>query len=169
MIVLVAQAVLVRTGNLAVHRRLGLLSTLIAAAVTVSTVYVFWVVWTSWSQMSPEVRGNRLLLPSYSIAVVLGYLNRRRPDRHKRLMLVGTFFMMGPVVARTFDPLIVPFIEHWPEPRIDALFIPYMVLLWTGFFGLLIAHDWRTAGRIHPVTGWGFLWFGAVWAIVFAT
>ncbi len=169
MMVLAAQSFLARAGNLRTHRRLGVAASLIAVGVTLSTLYVFWAVWTGWGEMSPTVRANRLLLPSYVVFVLLGYRNRLRPDWHKRLMLVSTFFMMGPVISRTFHPLAVPFMGGWNESRIEAAFIPYFVLLWIGLFASLFAHDWRSIARVHQVTGWGFLWFGAVWAIVLST
>jgi hypothetical protein len=164
MLLLATQAALVRSGSVRLHRRLGLGAALVAVGVVLSTLYVFWAVWTSWSAMSPEVRANRLLLPGYALLVVAGYRNRHRADRHKRLMLTASFFMMGPVLSRTFDPLLVPLMIGWPEPRIDAAFVPYLLLSWMGLFASLGVHDWRTLGRVHPVTGWTFLGFGAIWA-----
>ena len=166
MIILCVQAALVRSRNMATHRRLGAAAALVAIGVTLSTIFVFWAVWRDWALMGPEVRANRILLPSYSLFVLLGYRNRRRPDFHKRLMLVASFYMLGPVLSRSYDPLLVPFMGGLSEEVVDTLFVPIFMLSWTGFFLSLIVHDRRRIGRVHPVTGWGFLWFGAVWAIV---
>ncbi len=165
MLIFVVQTALVRIRNVRLHRRLGIAAVIVAIGVTLSTIFVFWAVWKGWPQMSPEVRANRILLPSFALFVLLGYLDRRRPDRHKRLMLVGTFYMLGPVLSRCYDPLLVPFMEGLSEQWIDDLFVPIFTLSWMAFFGSLILHDKRSLRRVHPVTGWGFLWFGVIWAI----
>lgn len=165
MIILPAQAALIRGGNPRLHRRLGTAAMLVLAGVVLSTAFVFWAVWKGWPAMSPEVKANRLLLPGTALLGWLGYRNRRQPDTHKRLMLAATFFMLGPILGRTFDPLLLPFVGDWPEPRIDALFLVYFPLVWSGFFLSLLVHDWRRLGRIHPVSGWSFLAFGLIWAI----
>jgi hypothetical protein len=166
MLALVAQAGLIATGRVRVHRRVGIAAAIVAVGIVLSTAYVFWTIWTDWARMSTEVRANRLLLPGFALAVALGYRSRHRPDRHKRLMLVGSFCMMGPVLARSFDPLLVPFLVGWPESRIDAAFVPWMLFMWTGLFLSLVVHDLWREGRVHPVSGWGFLLFGAVWPVV---
>lgn len=165
MLILVTLAGLVRAGNVRLHRKIGTASVLLFVGVALSTAYLFWVVWKGWDAMPPHIRANRILLPMAALMVGLGWLNRRRPDVHKRLMLLATLLLMEPVIARTFDPLLVPFIAHWPEPRIEALFKPYLLTVWLGLFATLIIHDWRTLGHLHPVTAWAFLGFGLVWPV----
>jgi hypothetical protein len=81
-------------------------------------------------------------------------------------MLLATLLLMEPVISRTFDPLLVPFIDHWPEPAIEALYNPYLLTIWLGLFASLLLHDLRTLGRPHRVTAWTLLGFGAIWPIV---
>ena len=162
MAVLTLQSVLVARRDVARHRRLGPALLLIAVGVTFTTLYVFWVRWHGWTALDPEAKANRLLLPSYALAVWLGYRARRRPDAHRRLMLVGTFFMLGPVLARDFDRLIVPPLAGWPVAMVDALFPPYFALVWMSFFASLAWYDLAMNRLIHPITGWGALWLGIV-------
>lgn len=165
MAVLTLQAVLVARGDVARHRRLGPTLLLIAVGVALTTVYVFWERWHGWAALDPEAKANRLLLPSYALAVWLGYRARRRPDAHRRLILVGTFFMLGPVLARDFDRLVVPPLAGWPVPMVDALFPPYFALVWMSFFASLAWYDFAVDRRIHPITGWAAFWLGIVWLI----
>lgn len=165
MVLLLLQAALIRSRNLRLHKRIGIAAVVFAVGVTCSTLFVFWAVWRDWSLMSPEVRANRILLPSFAACVLLGYLNRHRPDRHKRLMLVASFYMLGPVLSRCYDPLVAPLLEGLGEQWIERLFVPLFMAGWMLFFLSLALHDTRSSGKVHPVTGWGFLWFGIVWAI----
>ncbi|MET0280461.1 MAG: hypothetical protein ABW278_04970 [Steroidobacteraceae bacterium] len=154
MICFALQAQLVRTRNLRWHRQFGSAAFFIAAGVTLSTLYVFVTVWTSWAQMSPEVRANRLLLPSYSLCVLFAWLQRRNPEWHRRLLYVGTLYMLDPVLAR-IPPL------SWS----DFWFYSFMVAVWSGLFLSLFVYDWKTARRIHPATSLGFGWLYLAWAI----
>lgn len=166
MLVLFVQACLVRSRNIQLHKRLGFAGFLIAIGVTLSTIWVFVMVWKGWAAMSPEVKANRILLPSYSVFVVLAYLQRRRSDWHRRLILAGTFFMMEPVLARCYDPAVVPMMVGWSEAQIEAAFIPWLFSLWTGFFLSLLVYDRATLKRLHPVSLFALFWFGLIWFTV---
>jgi hypothetical protein len=166
MILLAVQASLVSAGNVRLHRKFGIAGVLIAIGVTVSTVWVFIAVWKGWGAMTPEVKANRLLLPSYSLFVALAFLRRRRPDWHRRLIYVGTLFMLEPVLARAYDPLLYPFEGWFTDRQADLAFLPWLFLVWLAFFLSLFLYDARVARRIHPVTIGGLLWFGAISGIV---
>ncbi len=111
-VLLAVQANLVRTRRVATHRRLGIATFCVAIGVTLSTLYIFVVIWKGWDRMAVDVRANRLLLPGYAVYMLLAWTRRRQPDWHKRLILAGTFLMLGPVLSRSYDPLIV----SWMEP-----------------------------------------------------
>lgn len=168
-IVLVAQTLLVSSRNVRLHRKLGSAALLIAAGVTLSTIWVFWVVWKGWAAMSPEVRANRLLLPSYSLFIAMGYLNRRRPDWHRRFIYTGTLFMLEPVLGRVYDPVLVPFMSGLTEKQVDAAFLPIIFTIWLGFFIALFVYDSLVIRRIHRVTIGALTWFAAAWIIVFVS
>jgi hypothetical protein len=73
--------------------------------------------------------------------------------------------MLGPVLGRTFDPIIVPFMTGWSEERIESAFLPWFFSVWLAFFISLAAYDAVTLRRIHRVTVFALLWFGIIWAI----
>lgn len=77
--------------------------------------------------------------------------------------------MLGPVLSRAYDPLIV----SWMEPllpaftaRVDEVgFLVFYIGSWIGFFLSLALYDWKTLRRIHPVTVAGFAWLLLAWLI----
>jgi hypothetical protein len=161
---LATQANLVRVRNLRLHRKLGIATFVVAIGVTLSTLYLFVVLWKGWANMEPEVRANRLLLPGYALCLLLAWQRRGRSDWHKRLIFIGTFFMLGPVVDRVYDPLIM----SWAQPMLSTLYtkhvdeIAFLVFRWgswIGFFLSLLLYDRKVLGRIHPATLAGCMWF----------
>jgi hypothetical protein len=170
MILLFVQSSMVSSGNLSLHRKLGMAGLVIAIGVTLSTIWLFIATWKGLAAMNAEVKANRLLLPSYSLFVALAYTYRKQTVWHKRLMFAGTLFMLDPVLARFYDPIIVPaFMSGWTEPQIDAAFLPWFFATWLAFFFSLVAYDVSTLRRVHPVTLIALLWFGAVWILAFLT
>ncbi len=166
-VLLATQANLVRLRNVKLHRKLGVATFIVAIGVTLSTLYIFVVLWKGWGNLADEARANRLLLPGYATCMFLAWKWRSQSDRHKRLVFAGTFLMLGPVIARTYDPLLV----SWMEPlfpvftaRVDeAGFLLYFFGAWIGFFLSLAWYDWKTLQRIHPVTVAGFAWLVLAW------
>jgi hypothetical protein len=161
---LAAQANLVRVGNLRLRRKLGVATFVIAIGVTLSTLYVFVVLWKGWEHMEPEVRANRLLLPGYALCLLVAWHRRGRPDWHKRMIFVGTFLMLGPVVDRLYDPLVMSWVEPMLSTRytrqVDEIaFLVFRWGSWGAFFLSLVVHDWRTLRRSHPATLAGCAWF----------
>jgi uncharacterized membrane protein len=166
-VLLAVQANLVRTRNLRLHRKLGIATLIVAIGVTLSTLYIFVVLWKGWANMEPEVRANRLLLPGYALCLLLAWRRRGQSDWHKRLIFVGTFFMLGPVVDRVYDPLVM----SWAKPVFSTLYtkqvdeVAYLVFRWgswIGFFLSLLVYDRKTLGRLHPVSLAGCAWFALV-------
>jgi hypothetical protein len=168
-VLLVVQANLVRVRNIAMHRKLGIATMLVGVGVTLSTLYIFIVVWKGWDNMAIEVRANRLLLAGFALALLLAWLRRGRADWHKRLVFAGSFLMLGPVLSRAYDPLVV----SWMEPLFPALtarvdeagFLVFYFGAWAGFFLSLAVYDGKTLRRIHPVTIAGFAWLLLAWLI----
>ena len=71
---------------------------------------------------------------------------RRRPDFHKRLMLIGTTSVLLPAGARIatyWGQGVLP-----PGP-------PGGMLLTDIFLGALVGYDLNKLGRLHPATLWG--------------
>ena len=163
-VLLAIQANLIRANNLRLHRKVGVYTFLVAIGVTLSTLYVFIVVWKGWANMAPEVRANRLLLPAYALCLLLAWQRRAQADWHKRLIFVGTFFMLAPVLDRDYDRLIM----SWAKPLFGALYtaqvdeIGFQIFRWggwSGFFLSLALYDWKTQKAVHRVTLAGCAWF----------
>jgi len=163
-VLLATQANLVRVRNLRLHRKIGIATLIVAIGVTLSTLYIFVVLWKGWPNMEPEVRANRLLLPGFALCLLLAWQRRGQSDWHKRLIFIGTFFMLAPVLDRDYDRLIM----SWAKPLFPLLYtkqvdeIGFLVFRWSswiGFFLSLALYDWKTLRRIHLVTLAGCAWF----------
>lgn len=165
MLVFCVQTRLVRAGRVRLHRRLGVFGAVIALGVTVSTLWVFVAVWKGWDAMAPFVKANRILLPSYALMVLMGILLRRRPEWHKRCLLVATLYMLEPVLSRAFDP-IEPLLAGFTDQQIDFAWYVFFVLAWSGLFASLFVYDWLVTRGLHPATLGGSVWFAAVWSLV---
>ena len=165
MVLLATQANLVGRGNIRLHRSLGMAGIFVAIGVVLSTLWVFVAVWKGWEAMEIVGKANRVLLPGYALFVLLGFLNRRRPDRHKRLMFIASLYMMEPVLSRAFDPFD-PLLHQFTESQVDGAWWVFFVLVWNAFFLSLLIYDRKTLGRIHPVTTSGYAWFCFVWAMI---
>ncbi len=146
------QVGLVRSGNLAWHRRMGITGVVLAIAVILAGPAA-----ALASHMSQESRQppQFLALQLANILVFAGMviaalLLRRQPAAHKRLMLIGTLALIGAGFGR-----IVRMMTGEPPPwtLIPAVYIAGNVLLL-----VMALHDYRTRGRLHPV----FIWAAGV-------
>jgi hypothetical protein len=144
MMLFVAQASLVAAGNVRLHMRLGLIGMgLVAVMVIVALL----------TALSAAARGSAppgmdplswLAIPLLDIPVFAGLFfaalaNRRRPQVHKRLMLIGMIGMMSPAFGRM----------PWPEAIIGPITmfgIPDLFLL------ALITWDIASTRRVHGAT-----------------
>jgi len=160
-IILVIQSNFIRKGNFKSHRNLGILGLGAAVGVTFSTLYIFIVTYQGWENMSDFVKASRFFLPSFTIMVLLGYLNRNNPVKHKRYLYMGTLFPLIPILDRASGRI---------QFGLD-LFNPdlFIILVWNALFISFFLYDWVTLRRIHPITYWSFLWFYLVWTICIYT
>ncbi len=144
-----AQAVLVGTGSVALHRRLGWLAVVWVPAVVAMGTYV-------------TVEAARLghipffFQPAYFVVLnpvtLLTFAGlagaaiglRRRSEWHRRLMFCAMALIMGPGVGRLLPlPLCIPFAG---ETVMGAILL----------FPLAgIVRDVRTRGQVHPAWLWG--------------
>lgn len=164
-LVFAAQAWLIRSRNVRLHRRLGIAAAIIAIGVTLSTLWVFIAVWKGWDAMEVWGKANRILLPSYAVLILLGYLNRSRPDFHKRLLLIATLYMLEPVLSRAFDPFD-PLLLGFTDEQVDRAWWIFFTVTWNALFLSLFAYDWLTTRRIHRITALGYAWFCAIWTAI---
>ena len=154
---LALQAWLIYTGRTKQHRANGRLLFLVGAGLVLSTAYLFITTFRGFAAMSAEVVINRLLLPVFAVCLWQAWRQRMRPDLHKRFLLVGSFAMLSPVLARDFNHLFWPW---YPDPEgrdADTAFLLFYFMSWGGLIGSLWLYDRATLGRVHRVT-----WIGSL-------
>lgn len=142
------QAGLISTRRADIHARTGS----IAMVLAVSMVVLGIVIAINRSQpprLAPFTREQFLIFPfiaigSFALFVGCGFANRRRPDHHKRYMLLATINVAFPAFSR-----MVPLIPILPRGPVGAMIISDI------FLAALLAYDLRSSGRVHPVTLWG--------------
>jgi uncharacterized membrane protein YozB (DUF420 family) len=153
----IAQTWLVRAGNRALHRRLGWIGAPLAVVLVVvgyqTTIalgrrgYGLW-----WD---PEQRLDALGemvhplgdLLTFSVLVTAAFVWRRRPEVHKRLILLATIgSMMAAPVAHLLS--YFPVLRGLPP----VILLPLGLLYFSSAIYDRVAH-----GRIHPVSLWGGL------------
>src|SRR5690606_33010997 len=106
-----AQALLVSTGNVVLHRRLGVLGAVVAAGVVATSLFTILQLVHSWRADGIDVDARRGLigliawgdlgaLVAYVVFLVRGLRLRRRADAHRRLMLLASFSIISPALIR---------------------------------------------------------------------
>ncbi|MEO6408255.1 MAG: hypothetical protein ABIO45_05825 [Burkholderiaceae bacterium] len=155
------QTALVASGRVLNHRDWGLAGIALATAMTISVVLaaINSIKVAQGIGMGDEAR--RFTIVSLSGAVLFaGFVgtaiaNVRRPEVHKRLMLLAMVPLVHAAIARLFKTAFAPPDAIGPPPVFIALppglFVDLAIVAG-------IVHDWRTRGRPHPV----YLWGGAV-------
>ena len=94
------------------------------------------------------------LFAGFFIAAIVSIV-RRRPEAHKRFMMLATFALLAPVTARIFflvatgggGPGLRPGLGR-PLPVAAGLLPAVAVLL---LIAVIVVYEWRTRGRPHPV------------------
>jgi hypothetical protein len=147
LVLLVAQTSLVSAGRVDLHMKLGIAGALVAAAFVPLGIMVP-LEMARQGALAPE-RLVFLIFPFTQVLMFGGVIgaalwNRKRPEIHKRLMMVGTAIMITPALARLL--LLVPLPEG-PRPVVA-------LVLSTAFLAAGMLHDWRTRGRAHRIYVW---------------
>lgn len=142
----VIQATLIQRDNVALHRRLGWLGLLLAAAVVITGSY-------AGLHAIETGRQPPFFTPAYFLAltqvgmaffaglIALAVARRRQTEWHRRLMLGALIMIMEPALGRV---LPMPFIMPWGEWLVLAVQL--------GTFALVMRHDRKVLGRVHPAT-----------------
>lgn len=151
-VLLTIQSSLPALGRLAWHRQIGPYGFAVAAGVALSTLWLFVAVWRGWDALRPEVLANRLFLALFVLWMLGAWRTRSRPDWHKRYIYLGTLFLLEPVLARTYDPLIAPLLPSYPPGEDEHLFLSYLVVVWLAFYIATLIYDRLKAGRFHRLT-----------------
>jgi hypothetical protein len=153
----IAQTVFIRNRSLRFHRRAGWLGLLLAIAIVISGIAVG--LFATRRDMATTVEtwpiGNlvniviEMLL--FGSLVVAAILSRRNPEAHKRYLVLATISALGPAWFRFRH-----FMPYVPNPIVTFSLIADAVLL------VVIARDWVTLNRVHPVYVWAG---GAMFAV----
>jgi len=151
---LVVQTSLIAARRTDLHRRLGIAGAILAVAVVGTGLVAILgmphrlrsldlatkalTVWTSFA-----------FIAAFSILVTAALSLRRRPEAHRRLMLLASLAIIGPALGR-----IGLLLSQAGVPPTLAL-IAVNILVWVGLPVMLMVHDRRVARRLHPATIWG--------------
>jgi hypothetical protein len=142
-----AQAYLVATHRVRVHRRLGTLGIILAFLVVAIGTYA--TIEATAREVQLHIVGpfhylfglNLINLSLFAAFVVAALTLRSRPDFHKRLMLMATLSMLAPAVAR-----ITLLFTHNPMSQLLAFDFCILVFVFS---------DTARHRRLHPAFGWG--------------
>lgn len=146
LVLFVVQTRLVAARRLAVHRKLGIAGAVIAFAVIVIGAIT---ALQAATIVQPRPLGMTslqfMIMPMSSIAlfavcIVAAISLRRKPEYHRRLMVLAMISVLGPPAAR----LLLLF-NAGPYFLIAQTLIAALLVLWC------LIHDWRRQHFIHPV------------------
>jgi hypothetical protein len=167
LLLFLTQATLVATGRTAVHRRVGIISAVLAAVFVVLGYSVTVATFRRGFDLSGDMGGRPdapfgaavVLFPlalflTFGILVAAALWYRHRPDIHKRLMVLA---LVSPLASESVNHLI----GHWLQPSFAArnlVALPIVLLLMSAS----AVHDRVSHGRIHPVSLWVPLLLAAV-------
>jgi hypothetical protein len=153
----VVQAVLIRTQRLRLHRQLGYVAAGYAALVIILGL-VANARLASQIQSPAEAEniiywGNLFTLVLFAAFVSLAVVFRKRPDAHKRLILLASISIVGPALARfPMWPMFAGGVDSARNFGIGGLLL---------LFGSMIVYDLIARRRPHPAS-----WLGAVAILV---
>jgi len=146
------QSFLITRGRTSLHRRLGVAGALLIAGMLVSGLSVS----IAWARVDSPATGAiagvprlvGVVIPLVSVAMfalfaAIGLLYRRRPNVHKRLMLLATIALLPPALGR------ISFLAA----RGPGAFFAVTCL----FIVMLTVYDYATHKRVYPVSLWGGL------------
>lgn len=152
-----AQTWLASNGRIVAHREWGLLG------ISIATGMVFSVFATAIFRMNQlEAMGMGRAIRAFSwvqvsgilffaACVALAVVTVRKPETHKRLMLLATIALLDAPIARWFMTFLAPPPPPGasPLPPVIATVPPAMVA--DLILLAVMAYDWRTRGRPHRV------------------
>jgi hypothetical protein len=142
----VAQATFIARDNLALHRRLGWVGVALAVVVVCFCSYVSIMIVKAHHQPPFFTPPYFLALTQAGMLVFAGLiaaaiLRRRQTEWHRRLMVGALVLLMEPALGRVLPmPLIMPYGE-WAVLAVQL-----------GVLAIVMRHDRRTMGAIHPAT-----------------
>lgn len=152
---MVVQTWLVRSRQVATHRRFGLFGAALGGAVIATGLYtvVKFAPRAASTQFDPARAATIVVGDTLTVLLIFpallgaGIWYRNRPQTHKRLVLLASMFISLPVLSRYFDSLVLLGLPTWPV----ALVTPLTWLI------ALAVYDIVSLRRLHPASIWGGL------------
>lgn len=155
---LITQSSLVTRGKVRNHRDWGLFGISLASVLTVVAVAVAITAMNDRVGQYGNAARSFLIVPFSAIGLFAGFTaaaiaNVKRPDWHRRLMIIGTVGLIQAAAARVFfllatggGPGMRP--GMLPPPPVSVAAMPAFVLELILVAGMI--RDWRVERRIHP-------------------
>lgn len=154
-ILLVAQPLLVNFHNVTLHRSVGTFGIALATLVMVMGLLIT-LLGSTGGRENPS--GNYfdgmylgiMAVAGFGLLFTLAIRNVRRPEIHKRLILLAMLPILPPGIHRLYMvPFGIPYFPLLPMYlTLDALAIAILV------------HEWRSNARINTYTWFGVAWIG---------
>lgn len=154
LLLFLTQTMLVRKGNIAVHKRLGTVSAVLAVIMVLLGYHVA----IAMARRGYDLSGNldartdplaAVAFPLLDVVMFAGlylaaFLFRRRPAVHKRLMLLT-------VVAALMPAPVADLLGHFSFFHGKQYLTPVLVGI---FLASSAIYDWIVLHRVHPVSLW---------------
>ena len=174
-LLLIYQAWLAVSGNVARHRDVGLIGASLATAMTIfGTLAAINAAQRAFAAGFADAGEAFMIVPMsdmlvFAVLVPAAIVNMRRSDWHKRLMISATAVLLGAPIARPFIAYIVmgghlpPFegtvgFAGLPGPPPPVIGVLPPTLVGDLFIVAGMVYDWRTRGKVHPA----YLWAGGL-------
>ena len=150
----VFQSWLAASGRVMRHRSVGMIGISLATAMTIFGFLVGVGAMQRSAAIGQTNEGIAFVIVPWSgilffaVVFAIAIAMVRRPEVHKRLMLLASISILDAAVARWFLTFLAPPGPPGPPPvavTIPPAFVAYLLLV------AAIVHDWRTRGRPHKV------------------
>jgi len=156
----VIQTWLAASGRVVNHRAIGIVGVSLATAMTIFGFLASVHVMQHSAALGQKEAGIAFsIVPMsgiafFAVVFVLGIVNTRRPEVHKRLMLLAAVSILDAAIARWFLTFLAPPGPPGPPP-VPVTIAPAVVAAL--LLVVAMVRDWRTEGRVHPVYIYGTL------------
>lgn len=148
MILLIVQTGLVARGRTRTHMQLGQYVAIFGLFVVLVGVYITFVSMQigvseggyPWAQAPFRAVGSWTSLSLFAVLLGLGYAYRRRPEAHKRYMLLATIGLVRAANSRIRSE----WMDEWGQIIFAVTVGPVWILLWL--------YDLYAEGRVHRAT-----------------
>ena len=137
----ILQSALIRTRNVKLHQQLGWLGLALGVSIPIIGIATTIAMTRLRMQEGLADAAQFMVVPffdmvSFTVAFALAFLNRKRPEFHRRLMLIATCSLTAAAFGR-FPNALMP--HHWFYAGVDALILVGLV------------RDLLVRKRVHPV------------------